>query len=105
MKTPSWPFALATAIAFGMPVATYAQGGGIPYPAASSGEIMPDQEIELKDGTKIVHDANGIMFHVDAKGHRLTMKGTMEAKDGSVYLMKDNYVWKLIAKGERPHRP
>jgi len=33
------------------------------------------------------------------------MTGKMEAKDGSVYWMKDGYVWSLIAKGEHPHDP
>lgn len=93
---------LALVIAVGIPLATYAQG--ISLPPVPSGP-MKLETIELKDGTKIVHNANGTMFHEDEKGKRLTMIGTMEAKDGSVYLMKDNYVWKLIAKGENPHHP
>lgn len=92
----------ALAVVLGLPLAAYAQG--IPLPPTST-NIMPDTVIELKDGTRIVHNANGTMFHVDGKGRRLTMFDKMEAKDGSVYLMKDNYVWKLIAKGERPHVP
>lgn len=93
----------ALAFAAGIPLMVYAQAG-IPLPPPSS-EIMKEAVIELKDGTKIVHNANGTMFHEDEKGRRLAMTGKMEAKDGSVYLMKDGYVWKLIAKGEHPHHP
>lgn len=90
------------AVAAWFPLAAYAQG--IPTPPASS-NVMPEQTIELKDGTKIIHTANGTMYHVDQKGRRLTMMGKMEAKDGSVYIMKDSYVWKRIATGEKPHTP
>lgn len=83
--------------------AAYAQG--IPHPAGS-GNPMPDQTIELKDGTKIIHNANGVMYHVDQKGRRLSMSGKMEAVDGSVYIMRDDYVWKRVGKpGSRPHNP
>lgn len=92
----------ALAIAVGLPLAAYAQG--IPL-APGSQESMKESVIELKDGTRIIHNANGTMHHVNEKGDRLSMKGKMEAKDGSVYIMKDDYVWKRIAKGEHPHNP
>lgn len=92
----------ALAIAAAMPLAAYAQG--IPLPAVPQ-DAMKDAVIELKDGTRIVHNANGTMFHANEKGQRLSMTGKMEAKDGSVYWMRNGYVWKLIARGERPHNP
>lgn len=91
------------AIAAWLPLAAYAQSG-IPTPPTSE-NAMPEQTIELKDGTKVVHTPNGTMYHVDTKGRRLSMQGEMEAKDGSVYIMKNGYVWKRIAKGEKPHTP
>lgn len=92
----------ALAIVAGLPFAAYAQGILTP---PTSENIMPDTVIELKDGTRIVHTGNGTMYHVDAKDRRLSMPGKMEAKDGSVYIMKNGYVWKRIATGERPHTP
>lgn len=91
------------AIAAWFPLAAYSQSG-IPTPPTST-NVMPEQTIELKDGTRIVHTGNGTMYHVDEKGRRLNMMGKMEAKDGSVYIMRNGYVWKRIATGERPHTP
>lgn len=91
----------ALAVAAAIPLAVYAQG--IPTPPTSQ-SIMKEAVIELKDGGKILHSANGSMYHVNEKGQRLPfMTGKMEAKDGSVYWMKNGYVWQLIAKGENPH--
>lgn len=89
------------AIAAWFPLAAYAQILSPPVPQ----DAMKEAVIELKDGTRIIHTANGTMYHVDEKGRRLNMMGKMEAKDGSVYIMKDGYVWKRIATGERPHTP
>lgn len=85
-----------------VPLAAYAQGAPLPPPSQNP---MPEAVIELKDGTKITHNANGTMFHEDGKGKRLSMPGKMEAKDGSAYIMKNGYIWKRVETGSRPHTP
>lgn len=94
---------LTLAIASVLTGAVYAQGG-IPYPAGSQ-SFMPEQTIELKDGTRLIHNGNGVMLHVDQKGRRLVTAGRVEAADGSVYAMRDGWAQRLLVRGTRPHTP
>ena len=58
------------------------------------------QTIELKDGGKIMIEKPGTMVHMDAAGNRVKMKDgkMMEAKDGSMLMMKNNAIWKTITE-------
>ena len=58
------------------------------------------QTIELKDGGKIMIEKQGTMVHMDAAGNRVKMKDgkMMEAKDGSMLMMKNNAIWKTITE-------
>ena len=58
------------------------------------------QTIELKDGGRVVVMKDGTMAHIDAAGSRVKMKDnrTMEAKDGSKIMMKNNAIWKQITE-------
>ena len=58
------------------------------------------QQIDLKDGGKIVVDDKGTTYHVDAKGKRVKMKNgvVMEGKDGQKYTMKNDALWKQITE-------
>ena len=58
------------------------------------------QTIDLKDGGKITIDKDGAMAHMDAAGKREKMKDgkAMQAKDGSLVMMKNNAVWKTISE-------
>lgn len=61
-----------------------------------------EKTIELKDGTTLIIQSNGKMRHVDQRGHAVLMKESvpMEAKDGSIYMMKNSAIWqKLQSKG------
>ena len=64
-------------------------------PAPPAGDV-----IELKDGGKIVMEKKGTMVRLDAAGNRMKVKnGTvMEAKDGTMVMMKNNAVWKTITE-------
>jgi copper resistance protein K len=59
-----------------------------------------EQVIELKDGSKVTVHKDGTMVHIDAAGNRVKMKDgmTMEAKDGTKYMMKNNAIWKAITE-------
>ena len=56
--------------------------------------------VELKDGGKVYVQKNGTMIHLDAAGNRVKMRdgGTMEAKDGTMFMMKNNAIWKKITE-------
>ena len=58
------------------------------------------QTIELKDGGKLIIETKGTMIHLDAAGNRVKMKDgkMMEAKDGSMLMMKNNAIWKTITE-------
>ena len=58
------------------------------------------QTIELKDGGKLLLNDDKTMVHVTPAGKRARMKDgkVMEAKDGSMVMMKNNAVWKTITE-------
>lgn len=59
-----------------------------------------EQTIELKNGGKVMVKKDGTMVHIDAAGNRVKMRdgGTMEAKDGTKFMMKNNAIWKQITE-------
>lgn len=69
-------------------------------PAFAAEQRVAPQSIELKDGGKLTVQKDGTMLHVDAAGNRIKMKNgvTMEGKDGSRYVMKNNAIWKTITE-------
>ena len=56
--------------------------------------------VELKDGGTVYVQKDGSMIHLDAAGSRVKMRDgkTMEAKDGSKVMMKNNAIWKKITE-------
>lgn len=68
--------------------------------AFAAEERVKDQVIDLKDGGKLTVQKDGSMVHIDAEGNRVKMKNgvTMEAKDGTKYVMKNNAIWKTITE-------
>ncbi len=103
----------ATAIAaalLGIGVATtsFAQGRhdekphGPPKTAPAATAPVDDAEgtIALKDGGKLVIRKDGTTYHTDAKGRRVRMRdgATMEAMDGTRYMMKNDAIWKTITE-------
>lgn len=68
--------------------------------AFAAGERVTAQTIELKDGGKVTVQKDGTMVHIDAAGSRVKMKNgvTMEAKDGTQYVMKNDALWKTITE-------
>jgi hypothetical protein len=77
------------AVLFAFAATAFAQGG------------LPDQQIiDLKDGGKVIVQKDGTMSHFDAAGNRVRMKDgqTMEAKDGSKLMMKNNAIWKQLTE-------
>jgi hypothetical protein len=69
-------------------------------PAVAAGERVTAQSIELKDGSKVTVQKDGTMVHVDAAGNRVKMRDgvTMEGKDGTKYVMKNNAIWKTLTE-------
>ncbi|HCY62237.1 MAG TPA: hypothetical protein DHV59_05285 [Oxalobacteraceae bacterium] len=68
--------------------------------ACATEERVTAQTIELKDGGRLIVEKNGSMAHIDAAGNRVKMRDgvTMEGKDGSKYVMKNNAIWKTITE-------
>ena len=68
--------------------------------AFAAEERVKDQVIVLKDGGKVTVQKDGSMVHMDAEGNRVKMRNgvTMEAKDGTKYVMKNNAIWKTITE-------
>lgn len=68
--------------------------------AFAAEERVTAQTIELKDGGKVTVQKNGTMVHIDAAGNRVKMKDgvTMEGKDGTKYVMKNDALWKAITE-------
>jgi|GEM_PF-3537982 len=56
------------------------------------------RKIELKDGSTIVIQVDGTMRHFDSKGKPMKMAPgkSMEAKDGSVYEMRNDALWQRL---------
>lgn len=84
MKTSIIP-----AVLFAFATTVFAQGG------------QPGQQvIELKDGGQVVIQKDGTTAHYDAAGRRVLMKdgATMEAKDGSKLMMKNNAIWRQLTE-------
>ena len=74
---------LIPALLLAVSAAAFAQGGQ-----------QAAQVIDLRDGGKVTVQKDGTMVHVDAAGNRVMMKDgqTMEAKDGSKLMMKNNAI-------------
>lgn len=68
--------------------------------AVAADEQVKNQVIDLKDGGKVTVQKDGSMVHIDAAGNRVKMRNglTMEAKDGTKYVMKNNALWKTITE-------
>lgn len=68
--------------------------------AFAAEEQVKNQVIDLKDGGKVTVQKDGTMVHIDAAGNRVKMRDgvTMEAKDGTKYVMKNNAIWKTITE-------
>jgi len=68
--------------------------------AYAADERVNDQVIELKDGGKVTVQKDGTMVHIDAAHNRVRMRDgvTMEAKDGTKYVMKNNALWKTLTE-------
>jgi phage gp45-like len=84
MKTSIIP-----AVLFAFAATAFAQGG------------QPDQQvIELKDGGSVVILKDGTTAYYDVAGKRIMMKDgvTMEAKDGSKLMMKNNAIWRQLTE-------
>jgi uncharacterized membrane-anchored protein len=66
---------------------------------SAAGDATP-QKIELKDGSTLVIQKNGTMYHADAAGNRMRMRDgvVMEGKDGTRYMMKNDAVWRQITE-------
>lgn len=67
---------------------------------AGSAFAADPQNIELKDGGKIVIEEKGTMIHIDAAGNRVKMRDgrVMIAKDGHKLMMKNNAIWRTITE-------
>ena len=67
---------------------------------AGSAFAADPQNIELKDGGKIVIEERGTMIHIDAAGNRVKMRDgrVMIAKDGHKLMMKNNAIWRTITE-------
>jgi hypothetical protein len=68
--------------------------------ASAAEERVKDQVIDLKNGGKVTVQKDGTMVHIDAAGNRVKMRDgvTMEARDGTKYVMKNNAIWKTITE-------
>jgi hypothetical protein len=68
--------------------------------AYAAEERVKEQVIELKDGGKVSVEKDGTMVHIDAANNRVKMRNgvTMEAKDGTKYVMKNNALWKTLTE-------
>jgi hypothetical protein len=72
--------------------------------AAAQGSVVPaesdSKSIPLKDGGTLIIHSDGTVYHADASGRRVRMKNgtTMEAKDGTRYLMVNDAVWQAITQ-------
>ena len=68
--------------------------GVVLAPAAWSADDV--KELPLKDGTTLLIFKDGKMSHRDTRGRVVPMKEgmNMEAKDGKVFVMKGNEVWR-----------
>lgn len=69
-------------------------------PVFAAEELVKEQVIELTDGGRVTVQKDGSMVHIDAAGNRVRMRNgvTMEAKDGSMYVMKNNALWKKLTE-------
>jgi hypothetical protein len=72
-----------------------------PFSWAAGGD-KGEQEIPLKDGTKLVIFKDGKMAMRDARGRPLGMKENhpMETKDGKIIMMRGNELWRKT-QGEK----
>ena len=101
--------ALAAAmLGIGVATASFAQGrhDEKPHgpPKTSPAAAAPTEDVEgtiaLKDGGKLIILKNGTTYHTDAAGKRVRMRdgATMEAMDGTRYMMKNDAIWKAITE-------
>lgn len=65
---------------------------------ATSHDESGARKIEMKDGSTIVIQVDGTMRHFDSKGKPMKMApgARMEAKDGSVYEMRNDALWQRL---------
>lgn len=68
--------------------------GMVLVPAAWAADDV--KELPLKDGSTLLVFKDGKMSHRDARGRVMSMKDgvPMETKDGKVYVMKGNELWR-----------
>lgn len=78
---------------------------GAPAAAPSTAkQVVPrspdDQAIPLKNGGTLILRKDGTVYHADAAGRRVRMRDgvSMEAADGTRYMMKNDVIWKQITE-------
>ena len=59
-----------------------------------------EQAIALKDGGTLIIRKDGTAYHANASGRRVRMRDgvSMEAADGTRYMMKNDAIWKQITE-------
>lgn len=90
---------LFVAAAFAAP--PQATASDAPAPAAMTKVVVTaETSVALKAGGRLVLRKDGTTYHEDAAGNRVRMKDgvTMEAVDGSKYVMKNDAVWRTITE-------
>lgn len=77
------------------PASSVATTQGSVVPADADSKVVP-----LADGGTLIVHRDGTAYHADASGRRVRMKNgtTMEAKDGTRYLMTNDAVWQAITQ-------
>jgi hypothetical protein len=77
----------------GFAVAAVALGVALSSVAAANADV---KEVPLKDGSTLLIFKDGKMSMRDARGRTISMKDgmTMETKDGKIYVMKGNEIWR-----------
>ncbi len=93
---------LFAAVAFAS--ASQAAGNDAAAPAAPASAtkvvVTADTQVALKGGGRLVLRKDGTTYHEDAAGNRVRMRDgvTMEAVDGTRYVMKNDAVWRTITE-------
>ena len=74
-------------------------------PSGTAPAKVPQGGIALKDGGTLIVGKDGVTYHMDATGKRVRMRNgqTMEAVDGSKYVMKNDAVWQTITEKGTMH--
>lgn len=90
---------LFVAVAFAAP--PQAVGNDAAAPAATTKVVVTaDTQVALKAGGRLILRKDGTTYHEDAAGNRVRMRDgvTMEAVDGTKYVMKNDAVWRAITE-------